>query len=493
MKYLKIIGASLALILGLAAALVLWPPPTAPLPERTQRLLLTDARIVDVERATVSAPTRVLIEHGRIARIADDLKPEPGLATLSAGGAFLIPGLVDMHSHSWKVSPQLHLPLQVAHGITAVRDMMGCPELEDPMLACSADKRRWSAAAERGELVSPRFLGNASFYYEDAALTPAAADARARADKARGADFLKVYNKLSAPAYQSLSRQARAIGLPVVGHLPRQVSLLTAIESGQRSLEHGRIFIEGCFGNGAEWRAGRLQHVPRAALLQAMLDQRDEALCAKARQAMATKAVAFVPTLVTREEDARAQDQAFLDDPRLRYADPMSRWAWKDDQSGTQAAFPGKSGDALLKRFLAQAMADTLSAHRAGIPVFVGSDTIIAGPRYHDELALLVRAGLTPAEVLRAATLDSARWLQRDREFGSVAVGKRADLLLIDGNPLDDIGNVGRIRAVILGGHVYDRGRINALLDFTRRQENHPANWAKILWGYATSPIRSSL
>ncbi len=147
----------------------------------------------------------------------------------------------------------------------------------------------------------------------------------------------------------------------------------------------------------------------------------------------------------------------------------------------------------MLKGALAQAKADTLAAYRAGVPVLVGSDTIIAGIRLHDEMALLVSAGLTPGEVLRAATLDAARFMKLDRNFGSVERGKHADLLLLSADPLIDIANSRSIAGVMLGGHYYDRTGIADLKSFVKRQAAGPSNWGRMIWGFLTSPAGGSL
>lgn len=480
------------LLLFLVAAL-LWPPANAPLPARHASLLIDGARIIDVESGTAGDPTRILVRGGRIAAIAPDLAPPTGAHRVDARGRWLMPGLWDMHSHSFKVSPQLHLPLQLASGITAVRDMMGCPERTDPLLACHADKRRWSAAAAAGTMASPRFIADASFYYEDPSLTPATVKARVAEDRARGARLLKVYNNLPLAAYRTLAGEAQAQGMSLVGHVPKAVPLAEAVARGQRSFEHGRIFIEGCFADAARWRAGHYDKLPRPQLIAHMLGARNHAGCEAIMGGMAARNIAFVPTLVTREEDARAHDPAYLRDPRLVYADPLSRWAFGDDAAGTAAIYAAPKDRALLAGVLQQAQADTLAAHRAGMPVLVGSDTIIAGPKFHDEMGLLVDSGLTPAEVLRAATLDAARFAGLDRDYGSVAVGKHADLLLLDADPLADIGNSRRIAAVILGGHLYDRGGVAALLDFVRAQAAHPGNGIRLIWGFLTSPASADL
>jgi imidazolonepropionase-like amidohydrolase len=200
-----------------------------------------------------------------------------------------------------------------------------------------------------------------------------------------------------------------------------------------------------------------------------------------------------VPTHVTREEDARATDPAFSGDDRFAYLDPLSRWAWRDDLSGTRSRYPLEAGSRALRAYFDHGLRLTGEAHAAGVGILVGTDTVLGGFRYHDEMAHLVRAGLTPAEVLRAATLDAARYAGEEFSSGSVTVGKRADLVLLDANPLEDIANTRRIRAVVQGGRLYDRGRIDALLAFVRDEAEAPHNWAKLLWGFARSSVRGEL
>lgn len=135
----------------------------------------------------------------------------------------------------------------------------------------------------------------------------------------------------------------------------------------------------------------------------------------------------------------------------------------------------------------------TGQAYRAGVPVLVGTDTANGGFRYHDEMALLVRAGLSPAEVLKAATIDAARYARVDRRFGTIAVGKRADVVLLHANPLTNIANTRRIGAVLIDGRLYDRDRLDAQLTFVREQANSVSNWLKLLWGFAASSVSGEL
>jgi hypothetical protein len=228
-------------------------------------------------------------------------------------------------------------------------------------------------------------------------------------------------------------------------------------------------------------------------MLEAVMREHDPAACASAFDRMRAAGAWLVPTHVTREEDARASDPTFIDDPRVSYLDPMSRWALRDDLGGTANAYPGKRGERALKDYFRHSLKLTGAAHRAGVQVLVGTDTALGGFRYHDEMAHLADAGMSPAAVLRAATLDAARYAGLDRDSGSVVIGKRADVVLLDANPLEDISNTRRIRAVFMNGRLYDRNRLAALLGFARGQAAAPHNWAKLLWGFARSSVASHL
>lgn len=488
----KLGALTLACFLLLVVAGIMWPVATAPLPDPGQSRLIVNARVIDVERGTASSPTRILIRRGRIAGIGEALTA-PGVPLLDARGGYLLPGLWDMHVHSFQHSPRSDLPLFVANGLTGVRDMMDCPEVTDTLIACVADKRRWSREAEAGRMASPRFIEVASFYFERPDMSPDEAARLAAKYKARGLDVLKVYNRVSRPTYWRLAAEAKRLNMRLVGHLPKAVSLDEAIAAGQTSFEHARIFPGHCFARAAELRAGALDRLDPTLVAESIVREHDPSACARSFAAMVRADAWFVPTHVTREEDARAADPAFVNDPRLVYLDPLSRWAYRDDLAPTLARYPGSRGQAALDAYFKHGLKLTGQAYRAGVPVLVGSDTGLNGFRFHDEMAHLVSAGLTPAEVLRAATLDAARYARADNQFGTVSVGKRADLVLLAANPLANIANARRVQAVFVNGRLYDRARLDALLAFVRRQANSPSNWLKLLWGFVRSSVSAEL
>ncbi len=485
--------ASVVALLALFFAAVFWPTHSAPLPTGPDDRLLVDVRVIDVEVGTVGNTTRVRIVDGTIAQIDSSLIAQPGEAVFYGKGAYILPGFWDMHMHSFQLSPQLHLPLFVANGVTGVRDMMDCPSPSDALIACVGDKRRWTRAAAAGQMASPRFVNVASFYFNDPKMSARSAVDTAAIYGARGIDAIKVYDRLSRETYFALANQAQESGKPLVGHLPKAISLDEAISAGQRSFEHGHILIRHCMQDARGWREGRLDKLNPTSAMEKSLRQQDARVCAKAIETLRETDVWLVPTHVTREEDARAADPAFVTDPRLDYLDPLSRFAFNDDLSATSSRYPGKRGEVALQGYFDLGLRRTGEAHRGGVKILVGTDTAIGGFRYHDELQHLVQAGMTPAEVLRSATIEAARYANLESRYGSVKVGKAADLVLLDGNPLADIAHTRRIRAVLLGGRLYDQNGLDQLLSFTMHEAHMWSNWAKLIWGFATSDVSSEL
>jgi Amidohydrolase family len=491
-RILKWLAATFGLVVITFAVAVIWPVPPAPLASDVRDHIIANVHVIDTQSGQSGPIQTVTIINGRIAAIGA-APTVPSIPVIDGKGGYLIPGLWDMHSHSLQISPQLHFPLYLANGVTGVRDMMDCPKPNDALIACVADKRRWTAEAAAGKMVAPRFVGVASFYFEDETLTPDDVS-RLVADYApRKLDYLKVYNNLSRAAYFRLAEDAKRSGMPLVGHIPKSVTLTEAVEAGQKSVEHGHALIRHCFNGREAWMAGRLDAVSPTKLAAAMVERHDDAACERVFAAMKAGGTWLVPTHLTREEDARAGDREYLADTRLGYADPLSRWAWRDDAASTVQRYSGAAGQKALRDYFDFGLVLTGRAQKAGVRVLVGTDTILSGFKIHDEMELLVRAGLTPAEVLKAATIDAAEFAGQQAEFGTVSVGKAADLVLLARNPLDKIGNTRSISSVFFAGQHYDRQSLNALMDYTKSQTASPANWAKMLWGFATSSVSGTL
>jgi imidazolonepropionase-like amidohydrolase len=493
----------LAVVLVLAAcaltAGVLWPERLSEAPPAAELLVIENVAVVDAETGTLRPGTTVEVENGRIRRVAPAAGSSGSGLVVDGSGKFLIPGLWDMHVHlASKLSPHLHLPLVVAHGVTAVRDMADCENPSDRFLACLEDKRSWNEAVGRGELVGPRVMGVASFIVHGPSrrderfpsfFTPAnenEARELVRYAKGRSFDFLKVYDSVPRDVYLALLDEAKAQSLEVVGHRPRAVSAMEASEAGQRSLEHARLFLEECYPGAETLRTERRRYT--TADRKAMVGEHDASQCDKLFAVMRENGTWFVPTHVTRKMDAFADDAEYRDDPRLRYIHPFQRMVWSEDADGMVASDPSPEGRKTFMDFYEKGLELTGAAYRAGVPLLAGTDAndtyAFPGSGLHDELEELVKAGLTPSEALVAATVSPARYFGVEREYGSIAEGKTADMVLLRENPLTDIRNTRSIEAVVLGGRLYRREDLDALLAHVEASVGSLTLGAKLLWAY---------
>lgn len=450
----------------LALAMASCTAAQAGVPPRPGAVAITDVAIVDVERGRTLGPRTVLVEGGRIVAISasPDADVPAAAARVDGRGKFLVPGLVDMHVHlfntfSHRPPNDWAFPLYVAAGVTAVREMK-----------TDADGirtvRRWRREVDAGERVAPRVLA-AGIAVFGRSPEEAARDADAAIDA--GADFVKVFSEVPAANWRAIVATARKRSVPVAGHMPAGVPLLEGAAAGQRSDEHLMQAYEACSSIGKTLidERGNLAGEALAALRDAQekraLDAFDAPACARVADALAKTGQVQVPTLVLAYAEARHADVPTDADPRWRYLRADERERWRRILADQR----GHSDPAAEQRW--QASRRIVSAfHRAGVTILAGTDNpmprVHPGVSLHDELALLVESGLTPFEALRAATLAPAKFLGLEASFGSVSVGKVADLVLLDADPLIDIRNTRRIDAVLLGGRLFRRGDLDALL-----------------------------
>ncbi len=500
LKRALVLLAGLLVLAALAlAAGILWPERLPEAPPAAELLVIENVSVVDAETATLRPGMTVEVENGRIRSLASAAGESPSGLVVDGSGKFLIPGLWDMHVHlPLKLSTHFHLPLFVAHGVTAVRDMMDCRNPSHRVFACLEDKRSWNGAVARGELVGPRVMGVASFIIEDPSVrderfpsffTPGnESEARelARYAKGRGFDFLKVYDSVPRDVFLALVDEAKAQSLEVVGHRPRAVSGMEASGAGQRSLEHARLFLEECYPGAEKLRAETRRYT--TADRRAMVDEHAASQCDELFAAMTENGTWFVPTHVTRKMDAFADYPAYRDDPRLRYIHPFQRMVWSEDADGMVANDPSPEGRKAFMDFYEMGLSLTGAAHRAGVPLLAGTDAndtfAFPGSGLHDELEELVKAGLKPSEALVAATVSPARYFGVEGEYGSIAEGKAADMVLLRENPLTDVRNTRSIEAVVLGGRFYRRADLDALLAHVESAVGSLTLGAKLLWAY---------
>ena len=450
------------------------PDATSDRPPERGAIAITHVSVVDVATGTARPKQTLVVTGGRIDRVGPsaDIAVGEEMTVVDGRGRFLIPGLWDMHVHT---TDQGALARLVAHGVLGVRDMGGgAPHATDGCESIELDSLlAWRARITAGEWIGPRMVlagpvaSGTGWRTSLAVRTPDEARAAVATLRAAGADFVKIYEKVPLDAYRALAAAARAAGLTMAGHVPVEtVSLREAIEAGQRSIEHVRDALLLCHARDSVELA-QFFAADGWTARDAAWGRRMHADCEQVMAASRAGTVWLTPTLAVERSKVAVDDSTFVSDARRRVL-PAS----------VQAAF----GD-FVRRKRQQPAAERASerlwwrtqqrlvrrARDAGVSFLAGSDAAceggLHGSSLHDELALLVESGLSPAEALRAATLVPAEFLHATDSLGAIAPRMVADLVLLDANPLDDIGNTRRIHAIVSGGRLLDRGRLDAMLD----------------------------
>lgn len=448
-------------------------------PPEVQRLAIIRATVIDVVRGVGLPDHTVVVERDRITAVgpSGEVAVPDGAVIVDGTGKFLIPGLWDMHIHGARDGRANYFwPLFLAHGVTGVRET---GSYTDSLLAWRTEARNHPERAPRIVWSSPMLDGDPPSYAHGISVrTVEEARAVVAQMQSLGFDYLKVYNGLSRDVFFALADEARRRDVRIAGELPDAVTPLEAAESGMRSFEHLWNLFEACVP-GAYGLRDSLRKLTRAdapdnqrrivreAQYRRWLDGYDP-VCAEGLATQLTKAGTWqVPTLVVNRSYS-FMDSTWTTDPRRRWVPARILAEWDTIRAETLAEY-GPSGvvawrrryvheDDLLRRLAA-----------AGAGILAGSDAsdepfVYAGSSLHDELGLLVAAGLTPLQALQAATLNPARFLQASDSLGSVAPGKLADLVLLDANPLADISATTQIRAVVFNGRLLTRANLNQLL-----------------------------
>lgn len=458
-----------------AALLGAAPPPPAD-------IVIRHVTVIDVAAGKAVPDQAVVLRGDTIVAVGSDARTARGWtarATIDAKAKFLIPGLWDMHVH-FGGGPALIeenralLPLYVAHGITSVRDCAG--DLPEQVLDWRGQIARGSlfgptlyTSGPKIEGIAPMWKGTievGSTAQVDAALT--------RLQRAR-VDFVKITDSTLKPElFLYAVRAAKARGLRTSGHIPMALTVLSAVNSGLNSIEHlDYAYRMGVRSEGqiaADFAAGRSSREIAALRLQQGFDP---LLVQADYRYLAKRGVAVTPTLNISRIVANLDREEHSRDAYLRYIGPGLRqtYAWRVERAAKATPEQIAARHAHFERVAA--VLPMLA--KAGVPIMAGTDAGFLnsfdypGIGLHDELGLYVRYGLTPAQALRAATVTGPAWLGKPR-YGAIAVGKAADLVLLDSNPLVDIAATRAIRAVILRGKAHDRVALDAMLDRVRTQ-----------------------
>ena len=365
-----------------------------------------------------------------------------------------------MHVHLWEKKPMFDLYL--ANGVIGVRDMG----------SDLARTRGWRADIEAGRVKGPHIYTSGSPIdgpSRDSPKLPVihvrnAEEGRRAVDAidTQRADFIKVLSTPSADAYFALAQRARVIRAVFAGHVPESVTVAQAVDARQKSMEHLFGMNFACSGEEPQLREQRAEAIANkdyatlANLRQRAIESFDETRCTELLRKMARFDVWQTPTLSMLQRLALIGLDELATDKHLAQVSADVQSTWEDPRDDLRKANADQLARFKRNYEFQEKLVGLMQRSRVGI--LAGTDTgdpyVLPGYSLHDELALLTHAGLTPAQAIRTATLNPAKYFNIERVAGTIAPGKRADLVLLNENPIEDIRNTRKIAAVYKGGRL---------------------------------------
>lgn len=394
--------------------------------------------VLSVKRGRARTDQTVLVRGDRIVSVEPTEGSElPEDAEVIDGtGRFLMPGLADMHVHLNDPRDGL---LYVANGVTTIRNLSGQPfhlDLEE--------------AYARGEYIGPRLVSSGPQVRLPASAGPDEAASVVAEHQAAGYACVKLYGNTSRENYEAMAEASHELGMPIVGHIPRNLTLEAIIEvGGHKEISHAEELLYAFLNH--------LTVATDAAIEQCVV-------------LLADKGIALTATLTVYKEIApQITDLAtVLARPEVRTLPPLARIRFGPGFNKYPRDF--EAGDVVpLQEAASKLIALTGALHRAGVPILLGTDamnpSVVPGFSIHDELALLVEAGFEPHEALAAGSTKVAEYWDAEEDFGRVSAGQRADLVLLEADPFEDVAHFRETAGVMVRGRWYSRAALDAALE----------------------------
>ena len=441
---------------------------------RAPSIAFVGVHVVPMDRERILRDYTVLVEDETITQLgpAADTALPPDTVRVELTGKYLMPGLMDMHV---QMRHEGDLSLYLANGVTTIRLMAGGPR-----------QMRWRDRVESGNLLGPTIITSGPVVggmpHPDGVQVTTETQARTTVGKQKsdGYDFISVLDGIPAPAYHALMEAARRNDISVAGPVQNSIGLIGTLAAEQHSIEHLSGYWFGILSEGLplQWNRlspeGRVAGMGRIAQLLSekrivemdLVDaQRLDSLVAATRESETWNSPTFTPLemmILSGNEQRRA-----LSNPEVKYLHPEDRTRW--EQSARPFAEFSPETLRHLGFWLSEFQRITKSLHDAGCGVLLGTGSlhtlVIPGFSIRDELRLMVDAGLTPYEALRAGTRRAAEFLSVSDLLGTVEIGKRADLILLSADPLKSVANLNALEGVVVRGEWLSRERLNRKLD----------------------------
>lgn len=428
------------------------------MPPAQTPIAIVNVNVVPMDRDRVLTNHTVIVHNGRIERMgpSSSVQPPVGMATVDGRGKYLMPGLSEFHAHVPPANaPQAVkdrvLTLYVVNGVTTARSMLG-----------DLSHLAMRARIANGEELGPRIIASGPSFNNNSIKSPKDAIDSVTSQKAAGYDLLKIHPGVSRIAYDSMAATAKRLGIPFAGHVPLDVGWTHATATGYSTIDHNDGLIEAM-----ATVPGPLTAQQAGFFGMGVVNAIDESrLPALVKQAKDGK-VWLVPTaalLDTWVDDTPGDVLAAR--PEMKYWLPNQVQSWTMNKNNTLASAATPS--AQRNRFIEVRRRALRALHEGGVGILLGSDAPqvwnVPGFSVHRELEALVAAGLTPFDALKTGTINVATFLGEADRSGTVAAGRRADLILLDANPMTDIRNTTKIAGVMVNGRWLPKAEIEKKL-----------------------------
>ncbi|CAN5364181.1 amidohydrolase family protein [soil metagenome] len=425
--------------------------------QESETTAFVNVNVIPMDSETVLENHTVIVEGGRITLVgpSDEIEIPSGAAEIDGNGRYLMPGLAEMHGHvPGPDNPEYAenvLFLYISNGVTTVRNMAGHPyhlELKERI--------------DNGELAGPDLYAASPWMSANQAPTPEDVEQLVRDHKEAGFDLMKM-GSISLEVYQRMAETAHEVGIPFAGHIPEEVGLVNALEAGQASIDHYDRYVEFLVPDGVDTEGREAGFFGSG-----VVDLADTGRIPEAVERTIEAGTWNVPTLSLVEHLADpTPPEEMIEWPEMRYMPQRVLDGWVESKHNFQARddFQPDAVQKLveIRRELTKALYD------GGALIALGSDAPqffnVPGFSIHHEMRMMVDADLTPYEVLVTGTRMPAIYFEKEDEFGTVQQGRRADLILLEANPLENISHVQNRAGVMVRGNWMTEEEIQERLD----------------------------
>ncbi|HKP28443.1 MAG TPA: amidohydrolase family protein [Gemmatimonadales bacterium] len=433
---------------------------TRPAAAQEPAVAITNVTVIPMDTERSMANQTVIVKGQRIAEMgpASSIKTPAGARVIDGRGKFLLPGMAEMHGHippgggATDANISKVLAYYALNGVTFVRGMLGDPK-----------HLPWRERANKGEVLSPTIITTGPSLNGQTIPTVEVAIKTVTDQKNAGYDLMKIHPGIKRNVYDSMAATARRLGIRFAGHVPLDVGINDALAQGQWTIDHVDGYIEGLAPAGSESQFFGFNLVAQAdrSKLPALV-----AATKKAGAWIVPTQSLFESMLGTRTADELAAM------PEMKYWPAATVAQWKkitiDTRQGLGVTAETSQKYNELRRDIMQAL------YKGGVPFLLGSDAPqfwnVPGFSLLREMEAMAKAGFTPYQILESGSRNAARYLNQEKEFGTVAAGKRADLVLLNANPLTNVSNWGNKAGVMIRGKYYSADEIQAKLQELNQQ-----------------------